>query len=81
MSTSKKENFEIVLNGETQIVITENLGNGSYSVLLQGRRVGTMFKRKPGKFACYHDTSGRQFGGRTRRDAATNMIFQMYRIS
>jgi hypothetical protein len=79
MSTRKDEHFDIVLDGETQIVIIEQLDPGNYKVLLQGRLIGTMVKKKAGKFICRHNRTKQQFGGRNRREAATSMIFDTER--
>lgn len=75
----RSEHFEIVINGKECIVIIEP-GEEDYEVLLDGRYMGRLWKRKAGHWLCKHLESGSQYGGHTRREAAINMIFTQLKM-
>lgn len=76
----KTENYELVLNGETVRVIVEPMTN-DYRILLQGKKVGKLWRRKQGSFACKCLHSGQIFGGVTRREATNSMIYGSFKKS
>lgn len=80
------ENYEIVLNGKEVRVIIEPLSKQGYSVkdilydvLLQGKRVGVLWRSMRNRFFCKNLETKEVFGGTTRRDAANSMIYGTYK--
>jgi len=79
MSRGLNDSFEVVLNGKLQIVKIENMNGRTYKVFLGKVHVGTLYRKRAGKFICAESQTMREFGGSTRREAVTHMIYNCYK--
>jgi hypothetical protein len=81
MGSGRAHEFELVINKRCIRVLIYPMGGSNYRVAF-GHHVGYIGEirreEKPRRFVCKDRKSGREYGGTTRQQAVTAMIYDCY---